>query len=88
VASQRGSGDALLAGRDLLVPLTEATLTYDRRNQPVEEAWEALLVNRARASWIDLVEDEPPPLADEPAEPLSPRRRARYVKDFTRTVAD
>jgi hypothetical protein len=87
-ASQRGSADALLAGRDLLVPLTEATLTYDRHDQPVEEAWEALLVNRARASWIDLIEDEPPPLEEGVLEKLPPRTRARYVKDFTGSVAD
>ena len=87
-ASELGAGDDLLAGRDLLVPLTEATLTYDRRDQPVEEAWDALLVNRARASWIELVDDEPPPLADEPPAPLTQRTRGRYVKDFTGTVAD
>lgn len=44
----------VLAGRDLLVPLTDATITYDRGDAPASEAAETILVNRSHATWIDL----------------------------------
>lgn len=50
------SGDpaVALAGRDVLVPLTDATITYDRADTPTTEQFETILVNRSHAKWIDL----------------------------------
>jgi hypothetical protein len=44
----------VLAGRDVLVPLTDATISYDRNDEPTSEQFETILVNRAQATWIDL----------------------------------
>jgi hypothetical protein len=44
----------VLAGRDLLVPLTDATITYDQADSPTTESAETILVNRSHARWIDL----------------------------------
>ena len=44
----------VLAGRDLLVPLTDATITFDRSDTPTSESAETILVNRSHAKWIDL----------------------------------
>ena len=44
----------VLAGRDILVPLTDATITYDRADAPTSEGCETILVNRALAVWMDL----------------------------------
>jgi hypothetical protein len=44
----------VLAGRDLLVPFTDATITYDLAGDAVSESFETILVNRAHAVWIDL----------------------------------
>jgi len=84
-----GGPEALLVGRDLLVPLTEATIGYDRAGKAHEETWDTLLVNRARASWIESAadEDDDGPLSSV-VEPRAAAHRARYVKDFTGTVAD
>ena len=51
-----GSTDpaVVLAGRDLLVALTDATITYDLADVPTTEHGETILVNRAHATWIDL----------------------------------
>jgi hypothetical protein len=83
--SLTSSPDALLVGRDLLVPLTEAVLTFDGSGGPVEETHEAVLINRARVAWIEALDDEA--LDDEP-EARPSTTRARYVKDFTGSVAD
>jgi len=50
-----GAGDLeeVLAGRDLLVPLTGASVTYDRAGRLFEEAGETLLVNRALVRWFE-----------------------------------
>jgi hypothetical protein len=87
-ASRGGKPDELLVGRDLLVPLTEATLEYARAGKAETEAWETLLVNRARARWIDAA-DEPVQsvLVDEPVVPQRGAIRRRWIKDFT-PVAD
>lgn len=82
-ASLDGDPDQLLVGRDLLVPLTEAILVYDRSGKRFEETWDTLLVNRARASWIEAVDDGAG-LTEDVAEPPS-RAQARYAKDFTGT---
>src|SRR6185369_1666627 len=34
----------VLAGRDILVPLTDATISYDRADQPTSEQFETILV--------------------------------------------
>jgi hypothetical protein len=44
----------VLAGRDVLVPLTAATITYDRADVATSESSETILVNRTHAAWIDL----------------------------------
>jgi hypothetical protein len=82
----------VLAGRDMLVPLTSATINFDAGDAPMTEDHEAILFNRARATWIDL--DAQPTLDPEPEEAVEPGtagwrdRHATYLKDFTRTVAD
>ena len=78
----------VLANRDLLVPITDATITYDRLGVVVEEAFETVLINRARATWIDLAAAvflEPDEVDDED-DGSTPR--TRYVKDFTNSVAE
>jgi hypothetical protein len=75
----------VLANRDLLVPLTDATITYDRSGGPTTETFETVLFNRARAAWIDLAPAiflEPEPEDEEET------GRTRYVKDFTNSVAE
>lgn len=79
---------AILAGRDILVPITDASITYDCENVSTTESHETILVNRARASWIEIqpeIDDE-----DDGSEAVNgaAASRTRYVKDFTGTVAD
>jgi len=52
----RGSSQpsVALAGRDVLVALTDATITYDRADVSTSERAETILINRAHATWIDL----------------------------------
>jgi len=82
-AEHLASGDParVLAGRDILVPLTDATITYDRADAPTIETFETILVNRAHATWIDLDDaaDDASRLAAEPM----PVYHASRVKDFT-----
>jgi hypothetical protein len=80
--------DALLVGRDLLVPITDAKVRYLRAGKPYLEQWETVLVNRARASWIKVLEDDY--REEEPAEEELEEGpvKTRYVKDFTGTVAE
>jgi hypothetical protein len=75
----------VLANRDLLVPLTDATVTYDRLGKPMTESFETVLINRSRASWIDLA--SPVTVEDLEDTDLAPRR-TRYMKDFTNSVAE
>jgi hypothetical protein len=74
----------VLAGRDLLVPLTEATISYDR-DAPTSEQAETILVNRAHATWIDLDEAARGD-GEEPAEPRQRVYHAAMPKDFTRAT--
>jgi hypothetical protein len=75
----------VLAGRDILVPLTNATITYDRVDAPTSEAFETILVNRAHATWIDL--DEAAGGSDgELVGERQPVYHAAVVKDFTRAT--
>ena len=81
----------VLAGRDLLVPLTAATITYDANNVPTTEEHDAILFNRARATWVDVQRHAVVAEAGEidEAMPLGRTdRRPTYLKDFTNTVAD
>jgi len=75
----------VLATRDLLVPLTDAEVTYDRLGTPVTETFPTVLVNRARATWIDL---QSTAFVDEAAGDVPEPGRTRYVKDFTNSVAE
>jgi hypothetical protein len=88
VESQGGRLDALLVGRDLLVPLTEATIGYDRNGETREESWETILINRSRVAWIEKADDdqETPDGSDPDARDAA--IRSRFVKDFTGSVAD
>ena len=85
---QHADPAAILAGRDVLVPVTDASITYDCENVSTTESYETILVNRARATWIEIQpevndEDDGSEAAADAAEV-----RTRYVKDFTGTVAD
>ena len=79
----------VLASRDLLVPITDATISYDRADGPVTEPFETVLINRARATWIDL---EPAAILDpygtEDEEESEVSARTRYMKDFTNSIAE
>lgn len=78
---------SVLAGRDILVPITDAAITYDCAGEATTEQHETILVNRARAMWIEVAPlDQPIEPADEEAE--STLARTNYVKDFTGSVAD
>ena len=79
----------VLASRDLLVAITDATISYDRADAPVEESFETVLINRARAAWIDL---EPAVFVDtfddDVDEESELSARTRYMKDFTNSIAE
>lgn len=79
----RSSDDpsVVLAGRDLLVPVTDATITYDRGGESVSETFETILVNRAHAAWIDLDD-----VAGADDETFLPERPTVYHAPLPRTV--
>lgn len=83
-ADSLASGDParVLAGRDILVPLTNATISYERDEGKTTEEFETILVNRAHATWIDL-DDAADGGGSELAEEAPPVYHASYVKDFT-----
>jgi hypothetical protein len=89
VALTGGSSDptVVLAGRDLLVPLTDATITFDRADAPGSEDAETILVNRSHVRWIDL--DEAAGDTADDGELLTGRMpvyHAAVPKDFTRAT--
>jgi hypothetical protein len=43
----------VLAGRDLLVPLSDATLAYESAGLPATESCEIILINRSLATWME-----------------------------------
>lgn len=86
--SQTGRLDALLVGRDLLVPLTEATIGYDRNGETREESWETILINRSRVAWIEKADDDQDTPDGTDPEARDAAIRSRFVKDFTGSVAD
>ena len=53
-----GTVEELMSGRDLLVPLTNATLTFDRAGRSTAENPETLLVNRSRIEWLEAAGDD------------------------------
>jgi hypothetical protein len=78
---------AVLAGRDILVPITEASISYESDSTATTEEHETLLINRARAEWIEIV-DLNDPGGDEVEVLEDPHGRMNYTKDFTGSVAD
>jgi hypothetical protein len=84
---QHADPAAILAGRDILVPITDASITYAVAGVLTTEEHETILVNRARAGWIEIQPEIDDNLhASAPADAAT--GRTRYVKDFTGTVAD
>lgn len=82
----------VLAGRDVLVPVTDATVTYDVNEVATSETHDAILFNRARATWIDVTPDARPVseivVFDEDAPLGRAERPATYLKDFTNSVLE
>lgn len=83
-----GSTDptVVLAGRDVLVPLTDATISYDKADQPTSERFETILVNRGHAIWIDL---DAAAVGDDDSDFIAERPKvyhAAMAKDFTRST--
>ena len=78
---------AILAGRDVLVAVTNASITYDCMDVKTTETHDTILVNRARTSWIEVQPEEEDDIDADEGEDAADTR-TRYVKDFTGTVAD
>jgi hypothetical protein len=82
----------VLAGRDVLVPLTDATITYDVNQVATTETHTAILFNRARATWIDVKRDAPAlseiVVLDEVGPLGRAERQTTYLKDFTNSVVE
>ena len=76
------SPGVVLAGRDRLVPLTDATITYDNAGTTVAEAVETILVNRAQATWIE-VDDGSDAVGDELLLQRPQVYHAAMAKDLT-----
>jgi hypothetical protein len=85
---QRGDPATILAGRDILVPITDASITYDAADVKTTEEHETILVNRARAAWMEIQPEVVDDDADDGDAGDTTVTRTRYVKDFTGTVAD
>ena len=79
IASREPS--AVLAGRDILVPLTEATITYEKSGETISEQFETILINRAQAAWIDL--DDAAGGYDDAVDERPKVYHAAMAKDFT-----
>ncbi len=82
-----GSNDPAIvfAGRDILVPLTDATITYDKADTSTTEQFETILVNRTHIAWLDLDDAVGGDDADLGGEPPTVYHAA-MVKDFTRAT--
>jgi hypothetical protein len=79
VASRNPS--AVLAGRDLLVPLSDATVVYESAGERISESCEIVLINRSQAAWIDFDDGSS---ADFDAVEEKPKvYHAAMAKDFT-----
>jgi hypothetical protein len=72
----------VLAGRGALVPLTGATITYDRGPDSMTEAFDTILINRSMATWLEVddgsIVNDSDLLADRPKV-----YHAAMAKDFT-----
>lgn len=80
---RRSSSPAVvLSGRERLVPLTDATITYDRAGSTVAEAVETILVNRTQATWIE-IDDGSEAIADEQLPERPQVYHAVMAKDLT-----
>jgi hypothetical protein len=79
---------SILAGRDVLVAVTDASISYDCVNVKTTETHDTILVNRARTNWIEVQPEEESDGDDADAVEDAADTRTRYVKDFTGTVAD
>jgi hypothetical protein len=73
---------AVLAGRDILVPLTDATIRYERGAETVTESFETILINRSQATWIE-IDDGSGGDASELFEEPPKVYHAAMAKDFT-----
>jgi hypothetical protein len=74
-----------LAGRDMLVPLTDASITYEGPEETVTERIETILVNRSHATWIDLDEraaggDESVLIGETPVDHGTPPKHGTRVR--------
>ena len=79
----------VLAGRDVLVPLTDATIAYDLGRERMTETHATILINRAHATWIDL--DDAATVDQDATELLDEKEKsyhAAMIKDFTGAVSD
>jgi hypothetical protein len=85
---QHADPAAILAGRDILVPITNASITYECENLKTTESHDTILVNRARATWIEIQPEVDEDDGDAETAEDAADHRTRYVKDFTGTVAD
>ncbi|HEX5824658.1 MAG TPA: hypothetical protein VFY18_09400 [Candidatus Limnocylindrales bacterium] len=78
----------VLAGRDVLVPLTDATIAYDIGREPFTEQHDTILINRSHATWIDLDDAASVNDLDELADEREKSYHAAMIKDFTGAVSD
>ena len=85
---QHADPASILAGRDILVPITNASITYECENLKTTESHDTILVNRARATWIEIQPEVDEDDGDAETAEDAADHRTRYVKDFTGTVAD
>jgi len=79
----------VLAGRDTLVPLTDATIAFDLGEVVATEQHDTILINRAHATWIDL--DDPGSIDGDEIDDLEDRERAYHgalIGDFTGAVSE
>lgn len=87
-APLQGGPAVVLAGRDTLVAITAASISYDCGGAATTEQHDTILINRARAAWID-IEREIDEDAYAAGWSLVERQAGEsYAKDFTGTVAE
>jgi hypothetical protein len=78
----------VLAGRETLVALTDATIAYDVGRTPTTEEHQTILVNRTLATWIDLDGAAVNTDAKDVREERDRSYHAAMIKDFTGSVVD
>jgi hypothetical protein len=88
-ASLDGHLEALLVGRDMLIPLTDAVVRYNSGGEKISEEWDTVLINRIAAQWIKPLDEDDEDEDDDDDEVVEEGpTKTRYVKDFTGTVAE